>query len=468
MRLTETLQEVVVFLNGRRAYEGELTVTNVISEAVTSFCEARLKGAWKGSEIVSADFASDPATHLREHTEQWVKNNEIRPMFRAVAADLENYLTGLENWCHQVECGWLSGSEDRAEREGDLLAKTAPYVAKEIESHFADYEVIANKIEPELRQQHRRHLMKAVHRFILQSPFSYRCFKKPLGYAGDYEMVNLMLGNSFQGPNLFSKLLNHAFLKTGPVLAHQNRITYLTETLTQVISSRAAEGKRTRILNLGCGPAQEIQDLIRNSPDVEWCDIELLDFSDETLRYTEKRLAQACEDRGVEVNYRLIEESIQGFLKKAARGKDFELNSYDVVYCAGLFDYLQQRFCTKLVSAFRDLAKPGGLVLVTNVSDKNTIPNVMEDFLEWSIIHRTDEEMLELAGSRNLGDFKELKSDVTRINSFLELRKAASGTDVTDVEATDATTHAQAVRRGISSEIRSRGGDLAGSELSDC
>jgi extracellular factor (EF) 3-hydroxypalmitic acid methyl ester biosynthesis protein len=177
----------------------------------------------------------------------------LRPSFRSVVADLQIYFEGLESWCNDIECRCLFGHSDQKERESKLLAKVGPVVAGEIESHFADYEREVARLSSKERIVHREHLMRAVHRFILLSPFSYRCFKKPLGYAGDYGMVQLMLGNPYQGTNLLAKLLNNAFLETGPVKAHRNRIDYLVEVLREVVSERARKGLRTRILNLGCG-----------------------------------------------------------------------------------------------------------------------------------------------------------------------------------------------------------------------
>ena len=219
-----------------------------------------------------------------------------------------------------------------------ILNELGPIVSREIASHFADYERVVKTLDEEGRQAHRSHLMKAVHRFILQSPFSYRCFTKPLGYAGDYGMVNLMLGNPYQGATLFAKLLNYSFLDTGPVVAHQNRIDYLVETtLREVATERAAKGLRTRVLNLGCGPAEEIQRFIESDPVAESCDFELLDFNPETLRYTKGANGSGVQERsGRSVNVQFIEESIQGFLREATRGESYPKESYDLVYCAGL------------------------------------------------------------------------------------------------------------------------------------
>ncbi|MDP0489517.1 MAG: methyltransferase domain-containing protein [Verrucomicrobiota bacterium JB023] len=459
----DQLAETVLTLNGRLAYEGTVEVSGVARVGLTSYCEAKLAGDWNENVGNLPSTGLQAEENLRRHLDRWAESHNVRPFFRDVVVDLEVYLSGLENWCQEVEQSLLAEGDSASAKERELLTSVAPQVSAEINAHFADYERVAKQLADGERAVHRGYLMKSLHRYILQSPFSYRCFSKPLGYAGDYGMVNIMMEDPFSGETLLAKLLNYAFLSTGPVVAHQNRISYLTNMLSEEVAKRAAEGKRTRILNLGCGPAQEVRYFIEESDLVEMCDFELLDFSEETLKFTQSEIEKSCEKSGSDVNVRFIKESIQGFLKKATKGDGFSTKSYDVVYCAGLFDYLQQRFCQKLVAGFCELAKDEGLVVVTNVSTRNTIPYVMEDFLEWSIIHRDVEEMLNLFTNENSSYSKELKSDSTEINFFLELRKAATRGDVDKNQRL-----AQPVRRGsgVSQEVRGRGSRREGSELS--
>lgn len=463
LQISEILRDVEIEIEGKLAYRGELSVSGLVPLGVMVVCEARLSGPWLLDSFGSEEFLENIAKDLEEHTVQWAESQEIRPLFRSVVADLETYLSGLESWCDRVECGALSNREDSSERERRILAELGPIVSLEIKSHFADYERVVSKLDAENRHIHRNHLMKAAHRFILQSPFSYRCFTKPLGYAGDYGMVNLMLGSPYQGATLFGKLLNYAFMQTGPVVAHRNRIDYLVGTLGDVAKKRADRGLRTRILNLGCGPAEEVQRFIESNSVSEFCDFELLDFNPETLRYTAEQLDLAKQKGEREVNTKLIEESVQNFLKQASRGESYPKESYDLVYCAGLFDYLQQRFCAKLTAVMFDLVKNGGKAVVTNVSRDNTIPAVMSDFLEWTLIERTQEEMMDLVPKNHLSVLKELKSDSTHINLFLELTKSEALHR--DVEPTHQSDTAEGHRPEVFGTLRGRRGYRESSQL---
>jgi extracellular factor (EF) 3-hydroxypalmitic acid methyl ester biosynthesis protein len=194
--------------------------------------------------------------------------------------------------------------------------------------------------------------------------------------------------------------------------------------LRQEAERNAQAGRRTRILNLGCGPAQEIQRFLRNEDLSDLCDVTLLDFNAETIEHTQKILNQVRTQSGRVTPISLLQRSVHQLLRQASTGDvDLHWGSYDVVYCAGLFDYLSQRVCRRLNDLFARLLAPGGLMVVTNVSNINPSRAFMEFVVEWNLIYRDDSAMMEIA-PLNGGQFEStLKKDETGVNLFLEIRK---------------------------------------------
>ena len=97
--------------------------------------------------------------------------------------------------------------------------------------------------------------------------------------------------------------------------------------------------------------------------------------------------------------------------------------SYDLVYCAGLFDYLSDRICKKLMSIFYELVAPGGLLVATNVDAANPSRNWMEYVVEWHLVYR-DRRILEtLRPDTARPEDVAIKHDVTGVNIFIEVRK---------------------------------------------
>ena len=93
---------------------------------------------------------------------------------------------------------------------------------------------------------------------------------------------------------------------------------------------------------------------------------------------------------------------------------------HDLVYCAGLYDYLTDRVCTLLTRMFYGFVVPGGLVVATNVHPSNPVRHYMDFLVEWHLEYRDVEQMLHLA--RELGTVR-AHTDGTGVNVFVEIRK---------------------------------------------
>ena len=103
-----------------------------------------------------------------------------------------------------------------------------------------------------------------LHRYLLEAPFAARTFQKPLGYAGDYEMVNMMLGESRTEPNgSFARFVNDFLLGVPAIQAHRNRVEILERTLGEEATRVNDDRRMLSVLSLGCGPAVEIQRMLQ-------------------------------------------------------------------------------------------------------------------------------------------------------------------------------------------------------------
>ena len=183
----------------------------------------------------------------------------------------------------------------------------------------------------------------------------------------------------------------------------------------------AESGKRLKVLNIACGPAAEIQTLVAKSELSEFLEFTLLDFNDLTLGYTRQKLKEICEKSKRDVNVNYIQASVHELLKSVHLEKlELGEDEHDMVYCAGLFDYLSDRVCTRLLRLFYRLIKPEGRVLVTNVDPSNTSTFLMEHLLEWYLIYRDQDHLSRMV--KGLGE-QVTYADETGMNVFLEIKK---------------------------------------------
>src|SRR5207249_2678225 len=245
---------------------------------------------------------------------------KILPEFKLVVADMQILLQDLRRWLEQVELGVLSQpSGSRQQFEQDIIQDLQKPISPMLGMAFERFEERCRNIEPDLQPAHRTYVKRQLHPIVLCAPFMYRTFQKPLGYAGDYEMVNMMVRDPREGASVFAKVLNTFFLDTPPVVAHRNRIEELKAVLVQEVARMARSGRSAKIFNLGCGPAKEIQDFIAESELSGRAQLTLLDFNDETLAYTQRVLNDIIQRHCRSTTVHLVKRSVVQLLKEAAK-----------------------------------------------------------------------------------------------------------------------------------------------------
>ena len=89
---------------------------------------------------------------------------------------------------------------------------------------------------------------------------------------------------------------------------------------------------------------------------------------------------------------------------------------FDAVYCAGLFDYLPDKVCARLMQHFAGRIRHGGKLLVTNVHSDCPEKFSMEHILEWYLIYRDQKRLASLLPN-NCRD-SQLSVDATGVNVF--------------------------------------------------
>jgi extracellular factor (EF) 3-hydroxypalmitic acid methyl ester biosynthesis protein len=424
LQLSELLQEFRIVVNDRLIYSGRATVSNLVNTGVMLVCEATLDEAWLDVDLFA--FVTQPKKLQADFTDffkEWEKIHAILPQYKIVLADMHNYFVDLRRWLDQVELGIRSSpSGDHQKIEQEVIHGLVPNILPSINALFARFEEAADQVAEELLPLHRTYARRQLHAHLLVSPFAYRTYHKPLGYAGDYEMVNMILRDPLEGSSLLAKTINLWILSQPPAVAHRNRIKYLAKLLAEETRRVAHNGQPARIFNLGCGPAGEVQKFLTQDETCNQASFTLLDFNDETLQHTIKVLADLKSKfrRGTKIE--MLKKSVHQVLKEEARPQANQ-QLYHLIYCAGIFDYLSDRTCKRLMNIFYDMLEPGGLIVATNVDADNPWRNGMEYLLEWHLIHRNAAQLNNLIPDRAPTDSARIKSDDTGVNIFIEVRK---------------------------------------------
>ncbi len=431
LQLSEVLSDFRIMASRRLLYHGKAVVSNLLNTGIVLVCEAMLDEGWVEVDFLSSVAGSatpggsnDLPGQFAGFMSEWRSANKVQDPFKLVVADLASMLSGVQHWLTGVDVGIRTTvTRRRDDLEREIFSGIEGRVVEEILPSMERFEEVSLEVSEAEVAVHKAYVRRELHPIVLCSPFLYRTYTKPLGYAGDYEMVNMMLRNPYEGSSAFAKLLNFALLNTEPVVAHRNRIDFLIEKLRSECARRVSRG-RTRVFNLACGPAMEVQRFLRECEESDLAEIDLLDFNPETLEYTRERIQEARMSGGRETPVRYFQRSVHQLLRAATQGGDEEFANYDIVYCAGLFDYLSQRVCKRLVDLFCTMIRPGGIVIVTNVAASNPRKAWMEYVMEWNLIYRDEADMKDLVPEGLNLKGTTVEADSTGVNLFLEIELA--------------------------------------------
>ena len=423
--ISEVLPDFQIVCGEQTIYSGHAVVHSLVDFGSIMVCEAGLEeGSWSDSVAGSADAARVLARDgFNIFLREWEEFYKILPEFKVVVADLQSFLDGLRRWLEPIESGLCAVPADTrlaVERETlrELIARATPAVS----AMFERFEFVAAAVPAELIPAHQAFCRRQLHPLLLCCPFMNRIFTKPLGYAGDYEMMNMIVRHAPEGDSLFAKLLQAYILNQAPAVAVRNRVDYFVKHFVAETTRVAASGRPANICSLGCGPAREVENFMVEHALANHARFRLLDFNDETLGYTGRRMNAVKQQHQRRTALTLVKKPAQ-FLLKETGGSALGEERYDLIYCSGLYDYLNDRVIKTLNSRLYDRLHPGGVLIVTNFDPYNPIRHIMEFIFDWFLIHRDGQQLAALAPEQAVREHSGVRAEHSGCNIFLETRK---------------------------------------------
>jgi extracellular factor (EF) 3-hydroxypalmitic acid methyl ester biosynthesis protein len=417
VQVSEVLNDLSVKMGVEHAYSGKAVVISMVNTGLTAIVSVTLIAEWRELSGGTLE-ARTVGEEARRFAQDWTERFQIRRDYQIAVNQIRAFLSDMSRWVEQADLADTMPKEGKSLREDFFLELASPLMER-TKLYFDEFEGEARLVDEELAPAHRAFAQAALHPLLLRSPFVFRTFTKPLGYAGDYQMVNQMLDDPRQGPSTYFQIVNAAFLQTAVARAHRNRVELLVDYLTRLANEARAARRPFRVLNVGCGPAQEIQRFMHEYDEPEWLTFELLDFSQETLDWTRDRLASIAQKTARRMTISYTHDSVHHLLKRRMDADAPDVREFDAVYCAGLFDYLSDKVCARLNQHFASRTRVGGRLLVTNVHADNPERFSMEHVLEWYLIYRNEAQMAEIM-PENCGEPR-LYTDSTGVNVFAEV-----------------------------------------------
>jgi len=350
--------------------------------------------------------------------------NFVKPEFKVAVSDLCATLKFIESkFSYEEDRLNQSNKKNTLKQKETMIDLAMSIYSPVLGNMFLEFEKIISDFSDDEHHIHKKYFRSIFSELVKATPFFNRAFQKPLGYAGDYGLMVMFYEYADIGESLFHKFM-HRWACNQPVsLANRNRVEFLSNILTQEFSNHS--GASFKISSIACGPAQEISLFLKDletEKDVN-ISINLLDQEGKALEFAQSNVRKYAKNEFNLVTKAFKEDIVLGSIKQ--RPFTAEVAGSNIIVSAGLFDYLSDRVAKKLIDSLFDLLGPGGILLIGNVSTYNPDRFAMDYLLDWNLILRSKDNLLNLISDnvKNKSNQIEVLSEALDLNLFLKITR---------------------------------------------
>jgi len=259
-----------------------------------------------------------------------------------------------------------------------------------------------------------RELVGAAREIHSLSPFVRRLQCWPRGYAGDFETIEHLISQvNHAVPRSIGFAVEQYCLATALAQQHRNKMQRQAEEVLRAIL-RSNETRAPRILILAAGASPEMRFVAGLIGERDFRAV-LCDSDPGAIEFSKNALL-SLGDRVVALEGDVIwcEDEIA------------EHAPYDLVVAGGLFDYLDDKWAKKTLGpVLNDWLLPGGKLFFTNLATKNPFRLWMRCLVDWNVIERTEQDLVDLVTSvRATGVGVEVERDRTTLALMATVRCA--------------------------------------------
>ncbi|ETR72066.1 MAG: Crp/Fnr family transcriptional regulator [Candidatus Magnetoglobus multicellularis str. Araruama] len=258
------------------------------------------------------------------------------------------------------------------------------------------------------------YVFKEIYPIIMRSRFADRAYTKPKGYAGDYMMMEMLYQNTPDGDGKLGIVIDDWCLSTPSAQAVRNR----KQLLSAQIKSICDQKKETQtgpinIMNLACGPNRELFEFLYKCNYTQRIDATCVDIDSQALHFIDQQINVFSHQAVI----RLMNEN----LIKWALGKiDHDFGLHDIIYSAGLTDYLNDELFMAFVNRCYSQLKDNGCLIIGNFAPTNPDRLFMDHILDWRLIYRTADELKQLFQQTAFCGNVTIFSEPQQVNLFVQ------------------------------------------------
>jgi len=323
--------------------------------------------------------------------------------WRAAVSDVRQL---LEDARFEVDAFERAGYEDplrRADAEAELFDRLRARWGAEYYGALAALHEQSKSLDERARALGRSYAESALIPLLYACPLHRRVYEKPLGYAGDYRMMELYFAHERTGEGLFGRFLHsiaQGYSLGRSVIARE---VVMREAVMRVAAQDAA--RPARILSVASGPAVELRRFLEGDPPLSRpVEFVLLDQDPSALETAHRRLSRLLVERhggALPVTVTCLHFSVRQLLKPQSSEEreviEEAIADLDLVYSAGLYDYLPDPVAARLTGVLYSRLREGGRMLMGNLIEAPDTTWLMDYVLDWTLRYRTPQSMMDLA-----------------------------------------------------------------------
>jgi len=240
---------------------------------------------------------------------------------------------------------------------------------------------------------------------------------KPRKMAGDFQMLERICGN-YECEHPLGRLFDRYFQQQAAPQAVRNRIAVVAGAIENAVRNDGF----CNLVSIGSGPAAEVRAAVAKLDAQQQGKVAatLIDIDEDALHFA----AGAIQETAPAVQVQTHRMNLQRYA--TAKVRTAHLAPANLVYCLGLFDYLEDKAFETLLAAMWNGAGKGCRIMAFNFSSANPSRAYMEWIGAWRLIHRTPADLYYRAMAAGIpSGASTVGAEPTGVNLYVDAVKSA-------------------------------------------
>ena len=213
VQMSEVLSDLTIVRVEKKIYQGKATVTNTVNTGIILVVYATLyENFWKNNIDVSS--REEIEAEINYLFKNFDSEQNIDAEFKTSVIAVRSFLLGLRAWFEKLEPDFATAKIDV---NAEFLLQNFKLLFEKMYEMCCKLHHSGMSVDQDRFHHYMIFVQDLLHQFFMSSPFPHRAYSKPLGYAGDYEMMRMIQRENAEGPNLFTKFINVFYINNAVI-----------------------------------------------------------------------------------------------------------------------------------------------------------------------------------------------------------------------------------------------------------